>query len=172
MERKIVVVSDSHGVITNLNKVFAMHKDADAFIHLGDGAREFDTLCRKNEIVGYSLLGNCDLSFMCPGAETPHAVYTIGSKRFFMTHGNLYGVKSDRRTLVSIAKEKAPDVDFILYGHTHIPENKYLPAESNSGKPIYLINPGSITCPREMHSPSYALILIKGNDILTNIAYL
>ncbi len=171
-ERKIVVVSDSHGVITNLSKVFSVHRDADAFIHLGDGAREFDTLCRKNDIVGYSLLGNCDLAFMCPSADTPYAIYTIGEKRFFMTHGNLYGVKSDRKALISIAKEKCPDVDFVLYGHTHIPENRYLPPENDTKKPIYLINPGSISCPRETHSPSYALILIKGNDIITNIAYL
>lgn len=172
MERKIVAVSDSHGVITNLSKLFALHRDADAFIHLGDGAREFSALCRQNDVVGYSLLGNCDLAFMCPSAQSPHAIYTIGGKRFFMTHGNLYGVKSNRSSLISIAKQKAPDVDIILYGHTHIPENKYISPENDSEKGIYLINPGSITCPREMHSPSYALILIKGNDILTNIAYL
>ncbi len=172
MERKIIVVSDSHGVITNLSKVFDMHRDADAFIHLGDGAREFDALCRQREAVGYSLLGNCDLAFMCPGAQTPHAIYTIGGKRFFMTHGNTYGVKSNRETLISIAKKKAPDVDIILYGHTHIPENKYLSPEGNSDKGIYIINPGSISCPRDLNRPSYALILIKGDSIITNVAYL
>lgn len=172
MERKIIAVSDSHGVITNLSKVFDMHSDADAFVHLGDGAREFNALCRQREIVGYSLLGNCDLAFMCPYAESPHAIYVIGGKRFFMTHGNLYGVKSNREALVSIAKEKAPDVDFILYGHTHLPENKYLSPESDSEKGIYLINPGSISCPRELNRPSYAVILIKENSVLTNIAYL
>lgn len=172
MERKIVAVSDSHGVITNLSKLFALHRNADAFIHLGDGAREFSALCRKNDVVGYSLLGNCDLAFMCPDAQSPHAIYTIGGKSFFMTHGNLYGVKSDRSTLVSVAREKAPDVDIILYGHTHIPENKYLSPENDSEKGIYLINPGSISSPRGTGYPSYALILIKGKDILTNIAYL
>ena len=172
MERKIIAVSDSHAVTKNLTAVFELHRDADAFIHLGDGAREFETLCKKYSVVGYSLLGNCDPAFFSPNAETPHAIYMIGGKKFFMTHGHLYGVKTGTGSLVSIARSKAPDVDFVLYGHTHIAENKYLPPENDSDKPIYLINPGSISSPRGFDKPSYALILIKEDDIITNIAYI
>lgn len=170
-ERKIIVFSDSHGVITNMSRVMDTHRNADTFIHLGDGAREFFELCNQNGKVGYSLLGNCDLKFMCPFADTPHAVYTIGNRKFFMTHGNLYGVKYGIEALISKAKETSDDIDFILYGHTHIPENRYISPKDDSERPIYLINPGSISYPRE-GEPSYALILIKGNDIITNIAYL
>ena len=170
-ERKIVILSDSHGQTFNMEKIFALHSDADAFIHLGDGAREFSMLCRKNEKVGYSMLGNCDLSFECPWADNPYAVYTIGGKRFFMTHGSAYGVKSGNERLLSVAKEKCPDADFILYGHTHIPENRYVSEENGFEKPLYLINPGSISRPRSARC-SYALILIKGDNVITNIAYI
>lgn len=169
-ERKIVVISDSHGSTDNMEKLFAMHRDADAFIHLGDGAREFAVLCRKNGKVGYSMLGNCDFSFECPFADSPHAIYTIGEKKFFMTHGSAYGVKYGVERLLSVAREKCPDADFVLYGHTHVSENRYIPEENGFEKPIYLINPGSIARPRG-GLPSYALILIKGDSVLTNIAY-
>lgn len=170
-KRKIVVLSDSHGHTANMEKVFALHHDADAFIHLGDGAKEFAALCRKKEKVGYSMLGNCDFAFECPWADHPCAIYTVGSKKFFMTHGSAYGVKSGRDTLLRSASEKCLDADFVLYGHTHVPENRYLPEENGFKKPIYLINPGSISRPRE-GSPSYALILIKGENVITNIAYM
>jgi len=170
-ERKIIVFSDSHGVSYNMERVFALHSDADAFIHLGDGAREFNKLCKLRGKVGYSLLGNCDSSFLCLFADTPHAVYTIGGKRFFMTHGNAYGVKSGKEELLKVAAERCPDADFVLYGHTHVSENSYLSEASGFEKPIYLINPGSISRPRE-GDPSYAIILIKGENVLTNVAHI
>lgn len=169
-ERKLVVLSDSHGSTDNMEKVFSLHPDADAFIHLGDGAYEFHSLCKRRGRVGYSMLGNCDRAFLCPFADSPSAVYTIGGKKLFMTHGNLYGVKSGREELLRAASEKCPDADLILYGHTHVSENRYLPEENGFEKPIYLINPGSISRPREGR-PSYALILIKGEGVLNNIAY-
>ena len=169
-ERKIVVISDSHGSSDNMEKLFRLHADADAFIHLGDGAREFAALFRKHEKVGYSMLGNCDFSFECPFADSPHAIYTIGSKNFFMTHGSAYNVKYGTERLLSVAREKCPDADFVLYGHTHVSENRYISEGNGFEKPIYLINPGSISRPRDA-SPSYALILIKGDSTLTNIAY-
>lgn len=170
-ERKIIVLSDSHGHTSNMEKVFALHRDADAFIHLGDGAREFSALCRKYEKIGYAMLGNCDFSFECPWADSPHAVYNIGGKRFFMTHGSTCGVKSGTDALLSVASVNCPDADFVLYGHTHVAENRYLPSENGFEKPIYLINPGSISRPRE-NKASYALILINGESVLTNIAYM
>lgn len=170
--RKIIVLSDSHGNSLNLVKLSKLHPDANCFIHLGDGAREFDSFCKENSILGYSLLGNCDMSFMCPNAEHPYSVYTIGSKKFFMTHGHLYGVKSSREALVSKALEVCADVDIILYGHTHVSENRYISPKDDDRKGIYLLNPGSVSLPRDGHTPSYALIMIEGNDIITNIAYI
>ena len=171
-ERKLIVISDSHGNTRNLTKLFEIHRDADAFIHLGDGAYEFSRLCRQFGVIGYSVLGNCDRRFMCSDAQDPYAVAYFANYRFFMTHGHLYGVKSGRENLVAHARKALPDVDFVLYGHTHLPENRYIPAVSEGEKPIYLINPGSVSQPRQSSAPTYALILIKGKNIITNIAEL
>ena len=43
---KIIVVSDSHGREENLKRVIEMHRNADVFLHLGDGAPGFLSLCR------------------------------------------------------------------------------------------------------------------------------
>lgn len=171
-ERKLIVISDSHGNTRNLTKLFEMHRDADAFIHLGDGAYEFSRLCRQFGVIGYSVLGNCDSRFICSDAQDPYTVAHFANYRFFMTHGHLYGVKSGRETLIAHAKKALPDVDFVLYGHTHLPENRYIPAENEGEKPLYLINPGSISLPRQSGTPTYALILIKDKNIITNIAEL
>ena len=169
-ERKIIVLSDSHGSTTNMTEVFKMHRDADAFIHLGDGAHEFARMCKQYEVIGYSVLGNCDSRFICSDAQSPYATAFFANYRFFMTHGHLYGVKAGRETLISNAKKALPDVDFILYGHTHVPENRYIPAESDDEKPIYLMNPGSIERPRD-GSCSFGYIEIKrGVGVITNTA--
>ena len=169
-ERKIIVLSDSHGSTKNMTEVFKIHRDADAFIHLGDGAHEFARMCRQYEVIGYSVLGNCDSRFICSDAQSPYATAFFANYRFFMTHGHLYGVKAGRETLISNAKKALPDVDFILYGHTHVPENRYIPAESDGEKPIYLMNPGSLSQPRDGQAPSYGIILIKDKNIITNVA--
>ncbi len=171
-ERKIIVLSDSHGSVKNMTRVFEMHRDADAFLHLGDGAYEFSKLCKQYEVIGYSVLGNCDSRFICGDAQSPYAITFFANYRFFITHGHLYSVKAGRETLIENAKKALPDVDFILYGHTHIPENRYIPAENEDEKPIYLMNPGSISQPREGKAPSYGMILIKDQNIITNIAEL
>ena len=52
-----------------------------------------------------------------------------------LTHGHLYGVKSDLTRVVYAARER--NADLLLYGHTHIPVTDY-----EDG--LYILNPGSI----------------------------
>ena len=59
----------------------------------------------------------------------------LAGKRFFLTHGHLYGVKSDLTRVVYAARERSADI--LLYGHTHVPETDY-----EDG--LYILNPGSI----------------------------
>ena len=72
---------------------------------------------------------------------------TLGGKRIMMVHGDRYGVKSGLARLISAACARGADI--VLYGHTQIPFECYLPAgESEYGisleKPLYVFNPGSI----------------------------
>ena len=171
-ERKIIVLSDSHGNVKNMTRLFEMHRDAHAFLHLGDGVYEFFRLCKQYGVIGYSVLGNCDSRFICSDAQSPYSVAFFANYRFFMTHGHIYGVKAGREMLIENAKKALPSVDFILYGHTHIPENRYISSENDNEKSIYLMNPGSISQPRDGKAPSYGMILIKDKSIITNIAEL
>lgn len=62
-------------------------------------------------------------------------------KRLFLTHGHVYG------------EENLPRLrrgDVFLYGHTHVPVAK-------KKDDIYIINPGSISIPKENSPNSYAV---------------
>ena len=138
---KCLVFSDSHGSTYFIKQVIDMHPDAEAVFFLGDGLAEIDTLrAGYPEKFWIAVRGNCDFysSFQGTTARKTETVrlsgYTITA-----THGDLYGVKSGIGGLVSLAKET--DADIVLFGHTHIPFEKYI---SDYEKPFYLFNPGSI----------------------------
>ena len=46
----------------------------------------------------------------------------VGKNKLFVTHGHAYGVKSGLGRLAERAKTLGADV--VLYGHTHIPEQR------------------------------------------------
>ena len=128
---KILVVSDSHGRVANLETALGF-ENYDKIIYLGDGI--LDLL--NSEMVDKSKLvlvkGNNDDTDKVPSDE----ILEIEGKRFFITHGHNYNVKYGIKNLVKAACKN--NADIILYGHTHIPlqcelENK-----------IICINPGSI----------------------------
>lgn len=53
--------------------------------------------------------------------------------------------------------------DIVLYGHTHARCNLY-----EDG--LYIMNPGSASCPRDGNKPSYGIIDIVPAGISMNIA--
>lgn len=139
---KCLVFSDSHGSTYFVKQVLDMHPDAEAVIFLGDGLGEIDMLrAGYPEKFWIAVRGNCDFycSFQGLPAKKTETVrlsgYTVTA-----THGDLYGVKYGMGGLVSLAKETCADI--VLFGHTHIPFEKYI---SDYEKPFYLFNPGSIS---------------------------
>ncbi len=143
-----------------------IHQDADFFIHLGDGAVSFYEYCTNNHLPFIALKGNCDLSLFGYPLEKS-AVLEFEGYRFFMAHGDAFYVSASRTRLALEAKKSGCDV--ALYGHTHIAENKYLPAEGEEDKPIYIFNPGSISKPRAGGN-SYGVIEIIKGQLLLNVA--
>ena len=155
---KIIVFSDSHGSSTNLNKVITSHKDADMFIHLGDGEREFENLSAMYpNLKMYYVSGNCDYNSSHPYELVLNADFNI---KIFATHGHRYYVKYSLEAIKDTAKENRCQI--ALYGHTHERFNAY-----EDG--LYILNPGSISCPRDNNKPSYAIIDISKAGIMTNI---
>lgn len=148
---KILIVSDSHGRNTNLEKVLEKVKPIDVFLHLGDfeGSEEY---IRK--IVGCRaemVPGNNDYF---TGLEKDKLL-TLGNYTIFLTHGHRYGVNFGTERLKEIALQYGAGI--AIFGHTH------RPLIDMSGA-VWAVNPGSITQPRqEGGKPSYIIMEIDQN---------
>jgi len=151
---KAVIFSDSHGSTFNMYPKMKAHRDADVFVHLGDGCGEFLDLKPEFPFVMFiSVRGNCDIGASLPKYDD---TLVLGKKKIFLTHGNRYGVNFDTLTLYDYAKSNGYDA--ALYGHTHIKRIEYRDG-------IYVACPGSISLPRD-GSPSFLIIDVRGNDML------
>ncbi len=169
---KLIVVSDIHGRYERLSEVMELHRDADALIFLGDGLRE---LLRADAysypFTVYSVSGNCD-SFSAFSNYLDNApeelILNFEGYRFYLLHGHTKSVKSglDRLTVAANSRE----ADVVLFGHTHLTLEKYLPAGSEAGrgelkKPLYLFNPGSLGASGDGRA-HFGLVEIRQGNIL------
>ena len=85
-----------------------------------------------------------------------------------MMHGHTHSVALGIENAIRYAAQRGADV--LLYGHTHIPEERYLPAGTAVGgitleKPMYVFNPGSLGNPREDGIPRFGLMQIRAGQI-------
>ncbi|MBC8545625.1 YfcE family phosphodiesterase [Clostridiaceae bacterium NSJ-31] len=142
---RIVVMSDSHRSAASVRKIVEKHEhDADLFLHLGDGERDFeDIMDLYPDLHGLHVCGNCDFYSAAPGYD----LVKIGGKRIFFTHGHIYNVKFGIDELLHAARGLGADI--VLYGHTHVPHNEYIDG-------LYLVNPGS--CSGMNGGATYAVI--------------
>lgn len=147
---KVLVISDTHG---NVNRAFTAHtlcEPVDAIIHLGDGCADANLLQEVLGIPVVNVAGNCD-----SGSTAPRElVWECVGKRFLLTHGDAYQVKSG---LVKL-RQKAINigVDAVLFGHTHIAV-----LEDHAG--LLLVNPGSLANQNRLRS--YAVLIITPEKI-------
>lgn len=137
---KILVVSDNHTNQSILKEVYDKHHDMDLYIHCGDS----ETLMRNLRPFA-CVAGNNDYDSEYPMFR----VIDTPKHSFFITHG--YKEWCDYEEMGSKAKQAGCDV--VLYGHTH----KF---DDTTFEGIRFINPGSMTRPRTMAPPSYAIINI------------
>lgn len=149
---RILVVSDTHGDIRNLESVVRKHRDAEVVVHCGDGADEvLQIKMRFPDRMFICVRGNCDFCCESPNVET----ITLEGKRLFITHGHIYNAKSGLLNLSFAAKEAGAQL--VLFGHTHTPCNVY-------DEGVYFVNPGSL----RGYKGSYALVDISEKGILIN----
>lgn len=173
---KIFFISDIHGsayyirkALENFNK-----ENADYIVILGDelyhGARnplpleynpkEVAKLLNEFADRIIAVRGNCDsevdemvLNFPM---MTSYSTILYNDIRLFLTHGHIYNEDN---------LPKLRDGDVFIYGHTHIPK-----AEKKGN--IFIINPGSITLPKENNPNSYGVLednIFKIKDLEGNI---
>jgi putative phosphoesterase len=154
---KVLIVSDSHGLTTELTKLRERHQhEIDAIIHCGDAELSAD--CDELKEVLY-VRGNCDFEKRFPN----EMVHEINGIRVFITHGHLYNVKMTLMNLYYKAKEVGAKV--VCFGHSHI-------AGSEMIDDVLFVNPGSIYLPRMRREKTYVILEIidrKANVQFYNI---
>jgi putative phosphoesterase len=129
------------------------HRLISAVAHLGDGWDEIHALMLMYPFLPlYAVEGNCDYE-SGPGALT----FYFASKKFIITHGHRFQVKSGYLRIGLWARENEADV--CLFGHTHIPEIFY------SGKTL-MMNPGSIGMPKPDTLASYGIVDVLKNGVI------
>jgi len=145
---RILVISDSHGNKGAIRNVTA-REAPDLILHLGDYERDCAAIESDFPQIPFrSVRGNCDRS--SPGLDIDE--FTLSGKRFFMTHGNLYGVKTGYTSIIQSAAGRGADI--LLFGHTH-------DAYYTVMRGIAIVNPGSIGMGRK----TYAVLELKNGGI-------
>lgn len=169
---KIFILSDIHGSASLLERALGLFQASGArhLILLGDvmyhGARNplpegYDPK-RVAEMLGgiadriIAVRGNCDSEVDQMVLNFPitadYSSLLLGGRRVFITHGHLFSETS----LPPLAAG-----DAFLFGHTHIPR-----AEKQNG--VYLLNPGSISMPKE-NTPRCCALLDESGFTVTDL---
>ena len=151
---RIVVMSDSHGRLSRLRRVFADQPEAEAYLFLGDGLKDWAQMQESypdRRLI--AVCGNCDGGTAVPAVRTE----TFGGVTVMMTHGHLYKVKYDLTALSLAARERSAAV--ALFGHTH-------QACEISDRGLQLVNPGSVGA-----DGAYAVLDIGRHGVLTSLCH-
>ena len=148
----ICVLSDSHGDMRPLIGLRDKIGKVDAVFHLGDYCRDGREAGAYLGCPVYTVRGNCDRD--CPEEETER-LFSLGGKRFLLLHGHTC---SSLEALFYKGKERAADA--VLFGHTHVPF-----CFRREG--LLLLNPGSLSCPRNLSSAGCALLTWEGEGGIT-----
>lgn len=141
--KKILVLSDTHGVKNRVEKLLEKEK-YDYILFLGDGLKDFDEYESENIL---KVRGNCDLF----STEAEQGLFSIENVKIMLTHGHNYKVKLNPYLLIKEAKMRCADA--VLFGHTHT--YTYFNVDG-----IDVINPGSF------FSGSYVILEIEDGKIL------
>lgn len=152
-KKKILLVSDTHGIHENLRKVVEQEEPFDCVLHMGD-TEGWDPVIK--DIVGVPVefvAGNCDWASDLPSER----IVEINGVHIFMTHGHEYYVTTGMEVFLEAAA--ACDCQVALFGHTHRPY--FLDYEG-----ILVANPGSISRPRQAdRRPGYGILSISEDGV-------
>lgn len=151
---KIAVVSDTHGNLGLAVKALDRFGLFDLIIHLGDTSEDAEII---ETAIGQELVkirGNCDLSWKYPKSANP----VLAGKRFFITHGDLFQVKSGLSKIYQKARREKADV--VLFGHTH----SALVEEIDG---ILFMNPGTLK--KQARMPSMGILVIEAGSVRAEI---
>lgn len=153
---KVLVMSDTHGNIENAKNILniVIPEGVEVVLHCGDYVSDA-RLIKKfyPQIEVYSVYGNCDVGFGGAYSE----VVTLEGVSIYMSHGHKYGVKWGDYEEVAI-DAIAHEATVAVCGHSH---KAYLKKEQG----VWIMNPGSLTLPRDSKYPSYGILELKDGHV-------
>jgi len=158
---KLMIASDIHGSAFYCEQMIEAYKreGADKLLLLGDilyhgprndlpeGYAPKEVIAMLNPMKKELLCvrGNCDTEVDQMVLEFPvmadYCILSIDGKTLYATHGHVY----NQNNLPPLCKG-----DILIHGHTHV-----LKADKRDG--YILLNPGSVSIPKEGNPPTYAI---------------
>ena len=157
---KVLVVSDTHRRMDNLDRVIEIEKPLDMVIHCGDMEESDDHLRMVAQCPVFVVAGNNDYFHN----YEKELFVRLGNHKGIISHGHNYYISMGVEIYASEARARGVDVAF--FGHTHRPYY-------NVVNGVTLINPGSISYPRqEGRQPSYAILNVDNDKLDCEIKYL
>ena len=150
---KILVLSDSHSTLSFMRYCISVVKP-DHVIHLGDFYEDGTAMAETfPHIRFHQVPGNCD-HYRCVVGQAEVLCYDIGGVRLMMTHGHRHWVKQGTERLIQDARNMRAKA--VLYGHTHIPDCRFVDG-------LWVLNPGSCN----YYGGSVGLLEIENGSILS-----
>lgn len=156
---RLFVISDTHGEIEAAARAFMQHEGIDMIVHLGDYIRDAKRLSSMLGIPVKAVRGNCDGAMTKAGSET---VLDTEYGKILLTHGHMYSVYYDPLKLLLECREKGYRAAF--FGHTHV-------AFTETDDGITLLNPGSLTNPRDGRGGSYAVADVTADRLDIDLVF-
>lgn len=157
---KVLVISDTHKNLTSAGQAIrhTIKKGLDIVIHCGDHIDDAIKLEKQYPKLRFFYVpGNCDGWFF--NDDEKIKVVDIEDKKILITHGDRHNIKINYNKLFEEIKGRNADIG--VCGHSHI---AHVETQENTG--LMIVNPGSISLPRDSEYPSYAVLDIqKGKSI-------
>lgn len=154
---KLLLLSDTHGKLDKAIEVYHHLENINMILHCGDVLDDAEALMAELDVPVASVAGNCDY----PDLPAKTIVNTPAGK-ILLTHGHRENVSYDLTKLLYLTESE--DCVCGCFGHTHVPFH-----EDYDG--IQLINPGSLSRPRDGSNGSFAVLDCTADGISAEIIY-
>ena len=150
------MLSDTHGDLTKVRHISKIVENIDMVVHCGDGFDDGIEIKEIFKVPTVAVGGNCD------ERGDNYQVVELGQVRLFITHGHEYNVNYTLGPVMYAAMENQCDV--ACFGHTHLPACEKV-------EDVLILNPGSLSRPKDGTGGSYGIIIIKDGDVTGHVVY-
>lgn len=152
---RILVISDTHGKIQRVIDVYnklAAEAPVDMVVHCGDLYADAQEIRARLGVPMLAVKGNCDGCFDSEG----YAVLETEFGNILITHGHMDDVDFSMQKLFYRTQEMGCAGAF--FGHTH----RSVFVETGG---VYLLNPGSLSLPRDGSSGTFGLVVTSEREL-------